>query len=501
MSYKENYLKIYLWRIVSILTGFLSLFIVVPQLSLNKELYGIFTFCLSFNLYLTYADIGFLSAGQKYAAEEYAKGNRDSEIKYLGFTGFVLICMVVPFSIIMVYLSFRPEYIMSNLSEENSRIVSKIFLIMGIISPFQIIMQRLSQSILIIRLKDYVSLRIDIVFNLIKILSVYFFFTETRYLIVEYFLFTNLITIVSSIIIIIHIRSSENYSFGRLLMAIRFDKESYVKIKKLAIVALLQTLGWILYYELDLLFIGKLFGPKEVAVYAISFTLLNFLRNLWNIIYSPFAQRFNHYVGLGSFSRLRFMTFKLMNLTFPICVLSVLILVISTKYLIISWVGLNYIDSIFIFQILLMGTLVNFIIQPASYYFLSTTNYRFLNLNTVVLPMVFLFSLYFLVPIFGINGFAIAKVLAIVLGAVISFWGVRKFVNLIRIIKEWYLSLFVNSIILFVGLKYVYSTAFDTIEKRKSDLLLLLGIITLAIVIVSITTLFFHKKLRNIILT
>jgi O-antigen/teichoic acid export membrane protein len=134
-------------------------------------------------------------------------------------------------------------------------------------------------------------------------------------------------------------------------MAIRFDKESFVKIKKLAIVALLQTLGWVLYYELDLLFIGKLFAPKEVAVYAISFTLLNFLRNIWNIIYSPFAQRFNHYVGLASYSRLRVMTFKLMNFTFPISVLSVLILVISTKYLIISWVGLNYIDSILIFQI------------------------------------------------------------------------------------------------------------------------------------------------------
>jgi O-antigen/teichoic acid export membrane protein len=284
-------------------------------------------------------------------------------------------------------------------------------------------------------------------------------------------------------------------------MAIRFDKESYVKIKKLAFVALLQTLGWILYYELDLLFIGKLLGPNEVAVYAISFTLLNFLRNLWNIIYSPFSQRFNHYVGLSFFSKLKNMTFKLMNYTFPICVLSVLILVVSAKYLIISWVGLNYIDSILIFQILLMGTLFNFVIQPASYYFISTTNYWFLNLNTFVLPIVFLFSLYFFIPIFGIIGFAIAKVLAIVTGAIISFWGVRKFVNLIRILKEWYLLLIVNSIILFVGLKYVYSTAFDTIEKGKADLLMLLGIITLAIVIVSITTLFFHKKLRNIILT
>lgn len=284
-------------------------------------------------------------------------------------------------------------------------------------------------------------------------------------------------------------------------MAIRFDNESYVKIKKLAFVSFLQTLGWILYYELDLLFIGKLLGPKEVAVYAISFTLLNFLRNLWNIIYSPFAQRFNHYVGLSFFSRLKDMTFNLMNYTFPICVLSVLILVISAKYLIISWVGLNYIDSILIFQILLMGTLFNFIIQPASYYFLSTTNYKFLNLSAIVLPMVFLFSLYFLIPINGIKGFAIAKVLALVVGAVISFWGVRKFVNLIRIIKEWYVSLIVNSIILFVGLNYVYSSAFDTIEKGKSDLLILFGIMVFTIVIIFITTLLFRKSLRGKILT
>lgn len=500
-SYTKNYLNVYFWRVLSLSTGFLSLLVVIPQLTLNKELYGIYTFCLSFNLYLTYADIGFLSAGQKYAAEEYAKGNRDSEIRYLGFTGFVLLCMVIPFSIVMIYLSFRPEYIISNLSEVNSKIVGKMLLIIGVISPFQIILQRLSQSILIIRIKDYISLRMDIIFNFVKILSVYYFFTQTRYLVVEYFLFTNLLTIVSSIIIIIHIRSSENYNFRKLLKAIKFDKQCYSHMKKLAFATLLMTLSWLLYYELDLLFIGKLFGPKEVAVYAISFTVLNFLRNLWNIIYAPFAQRFNHYVGLSTFSRLRIMMFKLMNYTFPICVISVLILFISAKYLIISWVGLDYIESVFIFQILLVGTLFNFILQPASYYFISTTNYWYLNLNAVLLPIVFLLVVFFFVPIVGIKGFAIAKVLAITTSAIISFWGVRKITNLKRIVKEWYLSLIVNSIILSFGLHYINISLFDKIEKGKSDLLMLLALIFFSIIIVSITTLFFHKSLRDILVT
>ena len=499
-NFNKNYIKIYFWRIFSVLTGFLSLLIVIPQLSLNKELYGIYSFCVSLNLYLAYADIGFLSAGQKYAAEEYAKGNRDAEIRYLGFTGFVLLCMIIPFSVIMFYLSLRPEFIIDNLTVENSKIISEMLLIMGVIAPVQIILQRLTQSILIIRIKDYISLRIEIIFNIIKILSVYYFFSESRYLVVDYFLFTNILTIVSSVVIIVHIRAIENYDFAKLLKAIKFDRQCYSYTKKLAFTSLLMTLSWILYYELDFFFIGRLFGPKEIAVYAISFAILNFLRNLWNIVYAPFSQRFNHYVGLSNFSSLRVMTLQLINFTFPICVISVVILFLSAKYLIITWVGINYVDSILIFQILLVGTLFNFINQPASYYFISTTNYWFLNLSAITLPLVFLFALYFFVPIFGIKGFAIAKVLAMAVGAIISFLGVRKLVKLIRIIKEWYLSLIVNSMVLFTGLNYVYSSVFDTIEKGKSDLLLLLGIIAFAIVIVFIITLLFHKTLRGNIL-
>ena len=496
-NYTKNYLNVYFWRIFSVLTGILSLLIVIPQLSLNKELYGIYTFCLSFNLYFTYADIGFLSAGQKYAAEEYAKGNRESEINNLGFTGFILLCMVIPFSLTMLYLSFRPEYVINELSEQNRKIVSKMFLIMGVISPLQIILQRLSQSILIIRIKDYVSLRIDVIFNIIKIFSVYYFFNGSRYLVVEYFLFINILTLVSSLIIIYYIRSSENYNFRNLLFAIKFNRQVYERIKKLAFASMFMTISWILYYEIDLLFIGKLFGPKEVAVYSISFSVLNFLRNLWNIIYAPFSQRFNHYVGQNSFYKLRVLTFKLINYTFPISLLSVVILLLSSKYLIISWVGINYTDSIIIFQILLLCTLFNFIVQPASYYFISITNYWYLNLNTILLPSVFLISLYFFVPIFGIKGFAIAKVLAITTSAIISFFGIRKVVNLYRILKEWILSIFLNSLFLIFWLNYIYNLTFSSIEKGKTYLLMLIGLLLITVIIVLFSSIFLNKSLRQ----
>ena len=182
-SYNQNYLKIYFWRSLSIVSGFLSLLIVVPHLSNNQELYGIYAFCISFSLYLTYADIGFLGAGQKYAAEEFARGNRNEEIKILGFTGAILLLMVLPFSISMIYFSFHPEIVINNLSGGGQKIAGNIFLIIGVLSPLQVIIQRLVQSILIIRIKDYISLRIDIAFNFLKIVSVFFFFAKNHYMV------------------------------------------------------------------------------------------------------------------------------------------------------------------------------------------------------------------------------------------------------------------------------------------------------------------------------
>ena len=56
-NYSKNYIKIYFWKVISIVSGFLSLLIVVPHLSNDIELYGIYSFCISFSLYLSYATI------------------------------------------------------------------------------------------------------------------------------------------------------------------------------------------------------------------------------------------------------------------------------------------------------------------------------------------------------------------------------------------------------------------------------------------------------------
>lgn len=497
ISYTKNYLKIYFWRFLSIITGFLSLLIVIPNLSNNKELYGIYAFCISFSLYLTYADIGFLGAGQKYAAEEYAKGNRNEEINILGFTGAILLFMALPFSIAMIYFSFDPQMIINDLSNEGQRIAGGIFLIIGILSPFQVIIQRLVQSILIIRIKDYISLRIDVVFNILKIASVFFFFSKDKYLLVEYFLFISLMTIFSSLLVLVMIYKSENYDFIKLLKSIRLSKKYYQTTKKLAFSSLFLTIGWLVYYELDLIVIGKWFGPREVAIYAIGFTFLNFLRTLWNTVFSPYAQRFNHFTGNGDMVEMKLLISKIIDYTFPLCIFTTLVLLLGAKYIVLFWVGQEYHSSIIILQLLIIGTGFGFITQPASYYFIAKTKYSYINLLAIVLPILFFLGVIFLTPALGIQAFAISKSVAMLAGFILSIIGLYSIIDPIKLMSKWILSLIVVSCFQILFLPNLLTIFFKVQEKNSFQLALLVsflgGIIGLSYLLVLST----HKQQRS----
>ena len=99
--YLKNYLKIYIWKLLSVFSGFLSLVLVVPNISNDSELYGIYMFIMSISLYLSYADIGFLAAGQKYSAEYFANNDIKNEKGVMGFVFMLMIIVFLPFIALM----------------------------------------------------------------------------------------------------------------------------------------------------------------------------------------------------------------------------------------------------------------------------------------------------------------------------------------------------------------------------------------------------------------
>lgn len=495
--YTKNYIKIYLWRTLSIISGFLSLLVVVPKLSNSPELYGIYASCISFALYLTYADIGFLSAGQKYAAEAYAQGDIKKEVNILGFTAAILLIMIIPFSLSMLYLSYNPEFIIKDLSLAGQKIASQLFLIMAILLPIQILFQRLTQSILIIRIKEYIGLRIDAFFNLLKILSVFYFFSENNYQVVEYYSFSLLLTILSTFIILVIIKRKEKYNFRLLLKSIRLRKNEYSLINKLAYSSLALTIGWIIYFELDLIIIGKTLGPNEVATYAVAFTFLNFLRTLWNTVFSPFSQRFNHYVGLKSDIDLKKLTDTIIDYTMPLCIIVTLVLILGSEKIIIYWVGKFYSDSIILLQILILGTVFGFITKPASYIFTAKTLYKYIYLLAIICPVLFISGVVLLIPNYGLAGIAISKFLAMSGGFVISIVGISKITNPTKFFRKWSIQLLIICLIINYTFSLFLKTTFVDNSKSTMNLVFLLLTMLFTILISYILVLLSKKQQRK----
>ena len=461
--------------------GFFSLLIVVPKLSSQQELFGIYSLCISLTLYLSYADLGFLSAGQKYAAEAFSENDRKKEIEIMGFTSSILLLMMLPFSAFLLILSYKPELLVSNLTVEQMMIAKKMFLTIAIALPITTLLQRITQTILSIRLKDYVSSRIELVASLVKIMSVFYFFSNDQFRILDYYYFITVVTFLTGIVLLFVVKKIENYDILYLIKSVRLSKKYYNKLKKLAMGSLFITAAWVVFYELDLVIISKLFTAADIALYSIAFTAFNFLRSLFNIIYSPFYPRFNHLIGINDFDGLDKKLSNLISYTFPLCILVSVVLYVSSNYLIHFWVGPNYRASVELLKILVLSSTVVFVSIPASYYIYAKEKIAYLNILSVFSLVIFFISIVIFTNLLELKGVALSKTITLVSLSIIYIMAIREGVDLFAIIKRWIVSLSTVTLLIIFGLPYLYENLYTKIEKNIYDLMILVSIMGLTI--------------------
>ena len=493
--YLKNYLKIYYWKLISVFSGFLSMVLVVPNISDDSVLYGIYMFIMSISLYLSYADIGFLTAGQKYSAEYFANNDIKNEKGVMGFVFMLMIIVFLPFIALMLVFTFDPYIAFKELEDSGARVASKLFLIMGLLFPLQILLQRIMSMILAIRLLDYISTRFEIVTNIIKILSIFYFFGNGKYMLIEYFLFCTLLTIFCYLIVGVVIRYKINYNFIELFKTFSLSSKYFYKTKD-ALSSFVATFSFILFYEIDLILIGKFIGSYELAIYAIAFTFLNFLRSLWVIIYTPVASRINHFVGLKQLNKLYETLEILVKFTLPLYFFGVFVLLINTQKLILLWVGEYYLSANLILQFLLISVFFNYIIQPASQYFYACTKYKYIFINASILPVVFFASIYFFYDNYGVLSFAIGKLLAIISSFLVCCFALSKITSTTKISLRWILPLVLSSCLIYFCNKFFVELLFPSPEKDLLNLVLFLIYLSLTFVISYLTMILLFKENR-----
>ena len=412
ISYRKKYLQIYIWQAISVLLGFASLFVVVPYLSSDKILYGIYSVCASLTIFFSYADLGFLSSGVKYAAEYYIKGDHRNEMRVIGFTAFIMISIFMILALSIVILGIYPKLLIPELIDNSQSFYIARYLLFTLAAACPVIIgQRILGLIFTIRVEDYKYQRMMIIGSIVRILSVLYFFRNGQYKVVEFYIFYNFINL---LVVIGGLYYSKNYGYKLkdFIATFHFDREIFDKVKKLSGTSLLMVLSMIVYYELDQIVISHFIGIEAVAIYGAALSVLTLVRTFCSLVYSPYTSRYNHFVGLGDYKGLTSFVCKMIIMFAPIIIVPILTLSILAQPFVISWIGVKYQSSAIIVSMLVLSFIFNFIKDPISCYFIATERNSYLVKFNLLSPVIYWAGVLLFMNVLGLKAFAIFKFVA-----------------------------------------------------------------------------------------
>ena len=495
----KQFFNIYLWQIISLLTGFATMFVVTPYLASNQNYFGIYTFVLSLNLFLSYADFGFLNAGAKFASEAFAKNDRTSEENILGFVCFILIAVFFLFGLGMLFFYFHPQYLLRGLhTSEDIKLASGLFLAFTLSLPV-LIAQRAIQLIFNIRLKDYLFQRIYSMLNLVKIAMVFLFFKGGSYHIISYYIFIQACTLCAVIIGCFIARSKFNYNFARLLKAIRYNSDVYGTTKGLAFNSLFVTISWVIYYELDSLIIGKFVGLKEVAIFSICISIMTLARSLYGILYNPFSAKFNHFIGRNEQYKLELAFEKILIIGLPFSIIPTTVLILTMKGFIKSWVGLEYESSIPVISIMFASYYFTFLSNPTSIAMVALQKVKDLYIISAILPVIYWTGIIVSYRFLGLLSFSIFKLISFTISTVFYFYCSKRIfvVRWADFFKRNILPALATILIL-VLLSWAFNN-FLPQTKGKSELVIFVGIAMGYSILGLIFYYFLSKSFRSVV--
>lgn len=424
-SYTTKYLKGYTAELLSIILGIVSLFVVVPFISSNKEIYGVYSLCISTWVFLSYADLGFLGASTKYAAEYFQLRKKDKEAEVLAFGSFILFAVAGLISLFFVFLSFKPEIIIRGINESPYLGTAKqMFVWMAVFSPF-IAIQRLASSIFSVRVESYICQVVNIIGSLIKILSVFYFFTGGRYDIVQYYICIQTISVLCSFINIAIAHKRYNYDIKHLALSFRWNNNCFKETRDLALSSFAMSISWILYYEIDQIVIAKYYGAAQVATFAIAFAILNYVRMFMGGLFSPFNARFAHFRADNNILGLKDFFIQVVNITMPIVVCPLLALSILTEDFVIAWSGPQYLDAVPITILFVLLNIFAFLSYPTNSMITVFEKVKTLKIMAIILPVIYWSGISIMPSSWSILPFGIMKVavfwLLIPVYSIISF--------------------------------------------------------------------------------
>lgn len=385
--------------------------------------------CMSVTIFMTYADLGFLTSAQKKAGEAFGRRDVIEEADQIGFTGFVLGIFLLIYILVLIVCAVNPGIIVRNIGIDEAGVARVLFIILAIFSPVTIA-NRLINMIFTIRIEGYIPQFQQIVLNIVVICSALFFFRPGQYDIIGYFLFSNIMQAAAFIVQLFAAKSRYHYPFGRLLKAMHFNRRIFKESKGLALTAFYNTLCWVLFFELDLIVVGRLFGAAEAAVFGVAVTITSFFRTFTGgLIFIPFQAQFNQLSADKNNDPLVSLWSKAIRLSAPVIVIPVVATVLFLDKIIPAWVGPYYIDSILIARLFILCYIFHFITVPSNFLLFAREKLQVLNVASTLNVIVYWIGIGALNRLIGLPVFGIFKLIGFWFPGAVTAAGVHQFVK------------------------------------------------------------------------
>ena len=296
MSFKV-YFKNNFIQIVSIVTRIVTLLFLTPQISFNRDLFAIYSYGITLISFINYADFGFFRASQKFASE-YVGGNKINLIyKSIGFGTFVTLIFSILFSLFFILISLHPQIAISNINGLNQFDFARKYFILITISIPITIFHRMILTYYEINFKSYRFYMVSILSNIIILIFSIFLINNNYFTIIRYFTFLQIANALLCVIYILDLNKTFKYSIKEILTNIKFTKTEFLKSKKIATATLISMLSWIIFYEIDLVFLAKIYPLNQISFYSLSLIILGLFRTFAGVIFSNYNVKINNLIG------------------------------------------------------------------------------------------------------------------------------------------------------------------------------------------------------------
>ena len=446
------FIKVYFWQTTSLIFNIVSLFIVVPYLTQNINQYSIYS--LFFGLYtlINYLDFGISQSATTQLVEFYQNKDKKNEIYILTLFSNILFYITSVAFLFLAYGILYPQVYIKNALQEDLLYYKYLFAI-GSLFVGQIYFQKISIAILGIRQMEFLIYRSNTIISIIRLFAILCLNYFGIYSIILYFFILQFLAFLNSIFLYVYSIRSFGVQLNKNLF-LKLNDLGYLKIFKISIVNLLAYLSFISYYEVDYIYHSKFNISQTVALYGISYTILSFIRMAMGSLFSPFLAKrylyYNDYEGMSQYNA------KVISLTAPIVIFSILLFFFNSNIFILKWVGIEYLKANVIFKYLLLVNLFAFISYPISETLILLKKYKQILFLSILLPAVYWVFIFMFKNILGVSVIAISKFLVFMIAA--FFYCIIFFKNydlkLSKLIKPAF-SISISILWLFISSIYI----------------------------------------------